>query len=69
MNVPSNDSLAWPVLLIVVLSVVYSLIAWLGTHNGFDVEADGKAIIGLIVSVVMFALGKRAAVGPQESKK
>jgi len=65
MKVPANDSWFWPLLLMVLLSGVYALVATLGTHNGFDVEADMKAILGLIVTVAGFAIGKRTAVGPQ----
>lgn len=68
MNVPPNDSFAWPVLLVLMLGAVYGIIAEFGSRNGFDVEADGRAIIGLIGTVIVFALGKRAAVGPQEPK-
>jgi hypothetical protein len=64
MKLPGNDSYFWPLLLIVLLSGVYALIATFGTRNGFDVQADGKAIIGLIVTTAGFALGKRTAVGP-----
>jgi hypothetical protein len=64
MKVPANDSYLWPLLLIVLLCIVYAVIATLGTRNGFDVQADSKAIVGLIVTVASFAMGKRAAVGP-----
>ena len=57
MKLPGNDSYFWPLLLIVLLSGVYALIATFGSRNGFDVQADGKAIIGLIVTTAGFCDG------------
>jgi hypothetical protein len=45
-----------PIGLIIALTIVYAAIATLGSKNGFDVSADGKAILGLIGTVVLYHL-------------
>ena len=51
-TLPPNNSHFWTILMLGVLIAGYSIVAQVGTKNGFDVSADLKSILTIAAGVI-----------------